>query len=61
MKNITNELTKFESEQEYIENQYLKLALTIPNLVDKSVPIGIDDSANKEIKNGEIFQDLNLK
>ena len=50
MKNISNELTKLESEQEEIEKKYLKLASTIPNLVDKSVPLGIDDSSNKEIK-----------
>jgi len=50
MKNISNELTKLESEQEHIENKYLKLAATIPNLVDKSVPIGPDESTNKEIK-----------
>jgi seryl-tRNA synthetase len=50
MKNISNELTKMESEQEEIEKKYLKLASTIPNLVDESVPIGADESANKEIK-----------
>ena len=50
MKNISNELTKLESEQEEIEKKYLKLASTIPNLVHESVPIGIDDSSNKEIK-----------
>jgi seryl-tRNA synthetase len=50
MKNISNEITKLELEQEDIENKYLKLASTIPNLVHESVPIGADDSANKEIK-----------
>jgi seryl-tRNA synthetase len=50
MKNISNELTKLESEQEEVEKKYLKLASTIPNLVHDSVPIGPDDSANKEIK-----------
>ena len=50
MKNISNELVKLELEQEEIEKKYLKLASTIPNLVHKSVPIGPDDSANKEIK-----------
>ena len=50
MKNISNELTELELEQENIENKYLKLASTIPNLVHESVPIGADDSANKEIK-----------
>ena len=50
MKNISNELTKLESEQEEVEKKYLKLAATIPNLVHESVPVGPDDSANKEIK-----------
>ena len=50
MKNVSTELTELESEQEEIEKKYLKLASTIPNLVDKSVPIGPDESANKEIK-----------
>ena len=50
MKNISNEITESESEQENIESKYLKLASTIPNLVHESVPIGVDDSANIEIK-----------
>ena len=50
MKNISSELTKLESEREEIENKYLKLASTIPNLIHESVPVGIDDSANIEIK-----------
>ena len=55
MKNLSVELTKLESEQENIENTYSRLALTIPNLIHESVPIGIDESANKEIRKwGEI-------
>ncbi len=55
MKDILSQLTKLESEQEEIEDAYSKLAYTIPNLVDKSVPLGTDGSANKEIKRwGEI-------
>ena len=50
MKNISNELTKLESAQEEVEKKYLKLASTIPNLVHESVPVGPDDSVNKEIK-----------
>ena len=50
MKNISKELAKLESEQEEVEKKYLKLASTIPNLVHESVPVGPDDSANKEIK-----------
>ena len=50
MKNVSAELAKLESEQEAIENTYSKLALTIPNLVHESVPIGTDESANREIR-----------
>jgi seryl-tRNA synthetase len=50
MKNVSKELSSLESSQEEIEKKYSQLALTIPNLVHQSVPIGKDDSANKEIK-----------
>lgn len=50
MKNVSSELEKLESEQETIENKYSKLALAIPNLVHESVPVGADESANKEIR-----------
>ena len=50
MKEVSASLAKLESEQGTIENTYSKLALTIPNLVHESVPVGTDESANKEIK-----------
>jgi len=50
MKNVSKKLSSLESSQEEIEKKYSQLALTIPNLVHQSVPIGKDDSANKEIK-----------
>ncbi|MFB5616406.1 MAG: serine--tRNA ligase, partial [Nitrosopumilus sp.] len=50
MKNVSADLAKLESEQESIENTYRKLALTIPNLVHESVPVGTDESANKEVR-----------
>jgi len=50
MVQVSAELAKLESEQETIENKYSRLALTIPNLVHKSVPVGVDESANKEIR-----------
>lgn len=57
MKNVSAELAKLESEQENIESKYSKLALTIPNLIHESVPVGTDETANKEIKKwGEIPQ-----
>jgi len=50
MKNVSKELSSLELSQEKIGKKYSQLALTIPNLVHQSVPIGKDDSANKEIK-----------
>ncbi len=61
MKNISNELVKFELEQEGIENKYSKLAMTIPNLVHESVPIGVDESANKEIRKWGKIPDFDFK
>ena len=50
MKEISSKLAKFEVEQTVIENKYEKLSLTIPNLIHNTVPIGLDDKSNKEIK-----------
>ena len=61
MVQISADLTKLESGQETVENAYSKLALTIPNLVHESVPIGADESANKEIKKWGKSQVLILK
>ena len=49
MQSISAELTKLEEVQQKTELEYSKLALTIPNLLDKSVPRG-DSSVNKEIR-----------
>ena len=61
MKKVSEELSHLESTQEVIEKKYLKLALTIPNLIHESVPIGIDDSANKEIKKWGNIPEFNFK
>lgn len=50
MKNISGELAKLESLQSEIDKKYSNLALTIPNLIHESVPIGKDETANMEIK-----------
>ena len=50
MKTVSAELAKLESQQEEIESKYAKLAFTIPNLVHESVPVGPDDTANKEMR-----------
>ena len=57
MKTVSAELAKLESQQEEIESKYAKLAFTVPNLVHESVPVGPDDTANKEMRKwGEIPQ-----
>ena len=57
MKNVSAELAKLESQQQEIESKYAKLAFTVPNLVHESVPVGPDDTANKEMRKwGEIPQ-----
>lgn len=50
MQETSQILTDLETEQIQTESNYTKLALTIPNLVDESVPIGKDDTVNREIK-----------
>jgi seryl-tRNA synthetase len=50
MKQVSEELSRLESSQLEIEKKYKGLALSIPNLIHESVPIGLDDSTNKEIK-----------
>jgi seryl-tRNA synthetase len=50
MKNISEGLVILGSLQEEVEKKYMRLALTIPNLIHESVPVGKDETANKEIK-----------
>ncbi len=55
MQSAGKELAKLEEIQHKTEADYKKLAFSIPNLLHESVPIGPDDSANKEIfKWGEV-------
>ena len=43
-------LTDLEFEQKDIEKEYARLVYTIPNLIHESVPRGLDETANKEIR-----------
>ena len=55
MNEVSLELEKLETKQKEIELEYTHLSSTIPNLIDESVPIGPDETANKEIRKwGEI-------
>ena len=63
MQETSQTLANLETGQTQTESSYKKLVLTIPNVVDESVPIGKDDTSNKEIKKwGKIPQfDFKIK
>ncbi len=50
MQKVSDNLKKLEEDQISIEEKFTKLSLTLPNMVHESVPIGKDETANKEIK-----------
>ncbi|TRZ80915.1 MAG: serine--tRNA ligase [Nitrosopumilales archaeon] len=50
MQTVSDELGKLEETQIKVEENFTKLSLTLPNMVHESVPIGKDDTANKEIR-----------
>lgn len=50
MQTVSDNLRKLEEDQIKIEEKFTKLSLTLPNMIHESVPIGKDDTANKEIK-----------
>ena len=63
MKNVSQELEQLEATQNMVEDDYAHLASTIPNFIHESVPIGADETANKEIRKwGEVKQpDFQIK
>lgn len=50
MKNASSQLAELESEQCIVEEKYHNLALTIPNIIHESVPVGPDEGSNIEIR-----------
>jgi seryl-tRNA synthetase len=50
MQSVSEGLHKLEDTQIKTENAYEKLSLMLPNLIHESVPIGKDETANKEIR-----------
>ncbi|HSF28410.1 MAG TPA: serine--tRNA ligase [Nitrosopumilaceae archaeon] len=63
MRQVSETLSGLEILQTKTESEYTKLALTLPNLTHESVPIGKDETANKEIRKwGKIPQfDFKIK
>lgn len=63
MRQVSETLSGLEAIQTKTELEYTKLALTLPNLIHESVPIGKDETANKELRKwGKIPQfDFKIK
>jgi seryl-tRNA synthetase len=49
-KDIPEEIEKIGEKKIKLEEEIRKIMMVIPNIIDKSVPLGKDDSENKEIK-----------
>ncbi len=50
MQQVSSELAALESEQLKVDSDYARLAFSIPNMVHESVPIGPDETANREVR-----------
>jgi len=50
MEKISKDLDSHEQLQKTVESDYTNLALSIPNIIHESVPIGDDESANIELR-----------
>lgn len=50
VKAFSDELAELEKQEEELSEKVKKIMMTIPNIIDPSVPIGKDDSENVEIK-----------
>ncbi len=63
MRQVSETLSGLEAIQTKTESEYTKLALSLPNLIHESVPIGKDETTNKELRKwGKIPQfDFKIK
>ena len=50
MGEISKKLDELEKSQKSVESSYTNLALSIPNMIHESVPIGPDELANVELR-----------
>ena len=50
VKEINNEIVEIEKEEEELSTRLKELMMTIPQIIDSSVPVGKDDSENVEIE-----------
>src|ERR671930_1263427 len=61
MKVIGREIIGIEEEKTTVESKFKDLMMKLPNMVDKSVPIGDDETDNLVIKQKETNKRLNFK
>src|SRR6187200_179188 len=61
MKAIGREILSLEEEKTTVESKFNDLMMMLPNMVDKSVPIGNDETDNLVIKQKETNKQLNFK
>src|SRR5919106_995713 len=61
MKVIAREILSLEEEKTTVESKFKDLMMMLPNLVDKSVPIGNNETDNLIIKQREINKKLRFK
>lgn len=50
VKNINEQLSTLEKEEETLNSRIKEMMMKIPNIIDESVPIGPDDSCNVELE-----------
>ena len=50
VKEFSDELAELEKQEEELSEKVKKIMMTIPNIIDPSVPIGKDDSENVEVE-----------
>ena len=50
VKNINEQLSTLEKEEETLNSSIKEMMMKIPNIIDESVPIGPDDSCNAELE-----------
>lgn len=61
MQAVSQQLQELEAEQIKTESEYNKLAMTMPNLIHESVPIGADDAANIQVRTWGVIPKFEFK
>lgn len=61
MQTVSQQLQALEAEQIKTESDYNKLAMTMPNLIHESVPLGADDTSNIQVKTWGVIPKFEFK